>query len=303
MNGVLLVDKPAGLSSAEVVRQIKRRLRRARVGHLGTLDPFATGLLPILIAEATKLAPFLQQGAKEYAGMIVLGVETDTLDPEGMVTRSAPLPADLAPRLEAARREFIGRILQRPPLFSAIKRGGVPLYRLARRGIAMDAPAARPVEIEELQLTLEEPARIHFRMVCSGGTYVRSLARDLGERLGTVAHLGQLRRLRSGAFRIEEAKPLAEVVELLDSGTTPALIGLTQALGAMAETTLSRSEAARLRTGDARPLAGRVPAGTVRFKITCGGELVAVAESDAAGIMRLLRVFHPSAAAPPGRSS
>src|SRR5229473_754170 len=134
MNAIVLVDKPAGISSADVVRRVKSRVKPARVGHLGTLDPFATGLLPIMIGEATKLAPFIDAGDKTYAGLIRLGVETDTLDRDGATVRTLEVPAITAEKLAEIAAQFRGPIEQVPPVFSAIKRGGVPLYRMARRG-------------------------------------------------------------------------------------------------------------------------------------------------------------------------
>ena len=200
----LIVDKPAGITSAEVVRQIKARVRPARVGHLGTLDPFATGLLPILIGEATKLAPFLQDGEKEYEGVIRLGVETDTLDRTGAETERAEVPALTSEMLAEAAARFTGTIVQQPPIYSAIKRGGVPLYKLARRGKEVEPPPPREVEISRLQLDApldtKDATSIHFVAICSTGTYMRSLARDIGVALGTVAHLAELRRLRNGSL-------------------------------------------------------------------------------------------------------
>src|SRR5258706_14829940 len=143
MDGVLLVDKPAGITSAEVVRRVKARVRPSKVGHLGTLDPFATGLLPILIGEATKIASFLEGGPKEYVGKIRLGIETDTLDPDGTITNQAVIPRFDDVSLDSLAREFIGEQQQVPPIFSAIKQRGVPLYRLARKGTAETPPARK----------------------------------------------------------------------------------------------------------------------------------------------------------------
>ena len=185
MNAILLVDKPAGISSAEVVRRVKSRVKPARVGHLGTLDPFATGLLPIMIGEATKLAPFIDGGDKEYAGLIRLGIETDTLDRDGAEVRRADLPAISPEKIAQVTAQFTGAIEQVPPVYSAIKRAGVPLYRLARRGDDVAPPEKRSVEIKRLDLVIEAPDAIRFVATCSPGTYARSLARDIGIALGT----------------------------------------------------------------------------------------------------------------------
>ncbi len=215
MNGIILIDKPAGSTSAEVVRQIKWRVKPARVGHLGTLDPFATGVLPILVGEGTKLAPFLHDGDKHYEGSIALGTETDTLDRIGAIVRTAAVAPFDAARLVAIAASFTGSVTQIPPVFSAIKRGGVPLYKLARRGDDVAPLSARQVEIARLELTAEGATAIRFTMVCSPGTYARSLARDIGLALGGAAHLAELRRTRNGLFAIEGARPLAQVLAAL----------------------------------------------------------------------------------------
>jgi tRNA pseudouridine55 synthase len=313
MDAVLIVDKPAGITSAEVVRQIKARVRPARVGHLGTLDPFATGLLPILIGEATKLAPFLQDGEKEYEGVIRLGVETDTLDRTGAVTQRAEVPALTSEMLAEAAARFTGRIVQQPPIFSAIKRGGVPLYKLARRGGEVEPPPPREVEISRLQLDAQldtkDATSIHFVATCSTGTYMRSLARDIGVALGTVAHLAELRRLRNGSFTLAEARPLAAVLEALAeagggncTGQNPVgqnpvgqnpvgLIGMREALATMAEAEADPEQVRRLRNGDSRALDGLAPEGAKLFKVVSAGALVAVAEATSRVTARVVRVF------------
>lgn len=292
MDGVLLVDKPAGIGSAEAVRKIKAHVRPSRVGHLGTLDPFATGLLPILIGEATKLAPFLQDVDKEYAGVIRLGVETDTLDPTGAVVRTAEVPALGAARLAEVAARFTGKIAQQPPIFSAIKRAGVPLYRLARRGAEIEPPAPREVEISKLEIAPLDSTALRFVAVCSTGTYMRALARDIGLALGTVAHLAELRRLRSGSFTLERARPLAEVVAVLTEGReSELLIGLCEALAAIPEAQVGPAEAHLLRNGDSRALNGLAPEGARLFKVTSDGRLVAVAEATSRVTARLVRVF------------
>jgi tRNA pseudouridine55 synthase len=292
MDGVLLIDKPAGITSAEVVRRIKARVRPARVGHLGTLDPFATGLLPILIGEATKLAPYLQDGEKEYEGVIRLGVATDTLDPTGEESESAAV-APLTPHMlaEAAAR-FTGRIVQQPPLFSAIKREGVRFYRLARSGAEVEPPPPREVEISRLELDAPDAVSIHFVAACSTGTYMRSLARDIGLALGTVAHLAQLRRLRSGTFTLDEALPLDRALdELAGENPTRMLIPTRQALATMPEAEADAAQVRRLRNGDSRALDGLAPAGAGLFKVVSADALVAVAEATSRVTARVVRVF------------
>ncbi len=291
MDGVLLIDKPAGITSAEAVRQIKARVRPARVGHLGTLDPFATGLLPILIGEATKLAPFLQDGEKEYEGVIRLGVETDTLDRTGAEIQTAKVPALTSEMLAEATARFTGRIVQQPPIFSAIKRDGVPLYRLARRGVEVEPPPPREVEISRLVLDAPDATSIHFVAACSTGTYMRSLARDIGVALGTVAHLAELRRLRNGAFTLAGARPLAAVLDALADKNSAGMIGMREALATMAEAEADPIQVRRLRNGDSRALDGLAPEGAKLFKVVSAGALIAVAEATSRVTARVMRVF------------
>ena len=301
MDGVLLVDKPAGITSAEAVRQIKARVRPARVGHLGTLDPFATGLLPILIGEATKLAPFLQDGEKEYEGVIRLGVETDTLDRTGAEIQTAEVPPLTSGMLADAAARFTGRIVQQPPIFSAIKRDGVPLYRLARRGVEVEPPRRARSRFRGSRLDAMDATSIHFVAACSTGTYMRSLARDIGLALGTVAHLAELRRLRNGSFTLEQARPLAAVLDALAEagsggcnrvGQSPVgLIGMREALATMPEAEVDAIQVRRLRNGDSRALDGHVPEGAKLFKVTSAGALIAVAEATSRVTARVARVF------------
>ncbi|HKN12741.1 MAG TPA: tRNA pseudouridine(55) synthase TruB [Candidatus Binatus sp.] len=295
MNAILLVDKPAGISSAEVVRRVKSRVKPARVGHLGTLDPFATGLLPIMIGEATKLAPFIDGGDKEYAGLIRLGVETDTLDRDGAEVRRAEVPAISAEKLARVSAQFTGAIEQVPPVYSAIKRAGVPLYRLARRGDDVAPPEKRSVKIKRLDLVCGAPDTIRFVTTCSPGTYARSLARDIGIALGTVAHLDELRRTRNGAFSIADATPLADILAALDSGAPLArLISLREALVGFPELVVDTTAEKRLRNGDSRALDSQVPPNGPLFKvISQGGELIAVARATSRVTAIVERIFNP----------
>lgn len=221
MNGILLIDKPDGLTSAEVVRRVKRLLPRGvKVGHLGTLDPFATGLLPLCLGEGTKIAQFLNTADKRYRGLIQLGTATDTGDRTGAVVREAPVGAIEAATLESVCRRFTGDIRQRPPMYSALKKDGVPLYRLARQGIEVDREE-RPVRIDRLMLQRAGPAQLRLEVACSKGTYVRVLAEDIGGALGTVAHLHELRRTGFGDFDIAQAVALDAFDPARPSGLLP----------------------------------------------------------------------------------
>ena len=276
------------------MRRVKSRVKPDRVGHLGTLDPFATGLLPIMIGEATKLAPFIDGGDKTYAGLIRLGVETDTLDRDGAEVRRADVPDITAEKLAQVASQFTGAIEQVPPVYSAIKRAGVPLYRLARRGDDVAPPEKRNVEIKRLDLINEAPDAIRFVATCSPGTYARSLARDIGIALGTVAHLDELRRTSNGAFSIADATPLADVLTSLDSGA-PILhvINLRDALVGMPELVVDATAEKRLRNGDSRVLDSQVPPNGPLFKvISHSGELIAVARATSRVTAIVERIFN-----------
>ncbi len=297
MDGIILIDKPSGITSAEVVRRIKSKVKPSRVGHLGTLDPFATGVLPIMVGEATKLAPMLEGGEKVYAGVIKLGVETDTLDRDGKVVREAPVPAIDAARLAEVANQFTGKIDQVPPVFSAIKRDGVRMYKLARKGNPeeLEPPPIRTVEIKDLSLELASPDEIRFVATCSPGTYARALARDIGVALGTVAHLKDLRRTRSGHFAIANAVGLDDAL----AAPSARLTGLRDALPDLAELNVDDDAEKLLRNGDPRALEGKVPAGTEMFKVIHAGHLIAVAKATSrvtAIIVRIFNVEKPDAA-------
>ncbi len=295
MNAIILVDKPAGISSAEVVRRIKARVTPARVGHLGTLDPFATGVLPILVGEATKLAPFLEGTDKEYVGVIRLGAETDTLDCDGEVVRTAPVPALNAVRLAEVAARFTGEIEQVPPIYSAIKRAGTPLYKLARKGGPVEPPAPRRIVIRRLELEAAPPDCIRFSAVCSPGTYARALARDIARELGSAGHLVELRRLRNGALVLADAMPLERVLAALESGAEGELrlIELREALPELPEVEIDGAAESRLRHGDARALEGHVPAGAGLFKlISSSGQLVAIARGTSRATAAIERIFN-----------
>jgi tRNA pseudouridine55 synthase len=211
MHGVLVIDKPAGVTSAGAVEQVRRALRIDRAGHGGTLDPIATGVLPVCVGAGTKLAQFLLADDKAYEAEAVLGVETDTLDRTGRVVaeRAVDVTRD---QIVAALARHLGEQTQIPPMYSAIKQGGVRLYDRARAGHEVER-APRPIRIDRLELLAFEPPRFRIAIACSKGTYVRSLVDDIGRALGAGAHLAELRRTRSGRFAIEQAVALDRLHE------------------------------------------------------------------------------------------
>ena len=204
LSGVLVVDKPAGVTSHDVVSRIRKRFNTRKVGHLGTLDPMATGVLPVTIGKATRLARFIPNAPKEYTGRIRLGRATTTGDAEGEpLAEERSVTIDRRELVEAMA-SFLGTIEQIPPAYSAKKIAGVRAHRLARRGIEFHMQPVT-VTIERLELVAFDSPELDFRVVCSGGTYIRSLARDLGEMLETGGHLLSLHRTRSGPFILDEA--------------------------------------------------------------------------------------------------
>jgi tRNA pseudouridine55 synthase len=295
MNAVIVIDKHAGITSAEVVRRIKRSVRPARVGHLGTLDPFATGVLPILIGEATKLAPFLEGGDKRYAGLIKLGVETDTLDRDGSVVRSAPVPALNPQSVAAIERQFSGTLRQVPPVFSAIKRAGVPLYRLARKGVEVLPPEPRTIEIKFLKLETASCDTLRFELGCSAGTYVRSLARDIGVALESAAHLAELRRLQSGGFSLHASAPLERVLAALEAQDLASIqvVAPSEALGHLPRVVVDEAQERRLRNGDSSALDSIAPAAAEIFRVVDGaGDLIAIARATSRVTAVIERIFN-----------
>ena len=295
MTGILLVDKPEGTTSAGVIRALKPRLGRTKVGHLGTLDPFASGLLPLCLGEATKVARYLLIESKGYTGTIRLGKATDTLDRAGTCVETAPVPSLEQPRVDAVATEFTGRRRQVPPMYSALKRGGVPLYKLARQGIEVER-APRDVEIARLSLVLRTPTEIEFAVECSKGTYVRVLAAEIGQVLGTVAHLERLRRTRVGSFAVEDATPLAVLQDLPPTAPLP-LIAVRAGLAGYAAFEAPAESLLRLRRGQQDPLA-RLPAphalGETALVVDGAGNVAAIIEAagdrPAWRLVRLLAV-------------
>ena len=207
MNGVLVLDKPPNMSSASAVEFVKRRLGAKRAGHGGTLDPIATGVLPICLGEATKIAGYLLADDKEYEAEIMLGVETDTLDRTGTVTATRAADHVTREMIEAALALRVGDQDQLPPIFSAIKQDGVRMYHRARRGEEIERTPRR-VRVDTLELIDFTPPLLRIRIACSKGTYVRSCVADLGTDLGVGAHMTNLRRTRSGVFSIDQAHDL-----------------------------------------------------------------------------------------------
>jgi len=210
MDGVLIVDKPKGLTSHDVVQKVKELIGAKKVGHLGTLDPAATGVLPLVIDGATKHAARLAGVEKVYEFTLNLGVSTETDDDSGKLRQEFSVPADAVDKLKEVLPQFKGQIMQKPPAFSAVKIRGKRAYKLARRGAAVD-PDKRPVQVDNLYILGGYSPNIKMKLECKSGTYVRSLCRDIGEALGCGGHASEIRRLKSGTYIIDKAVSLDEI--------------------------------------------------------------------------------------------
>ncbi|HEY4415566.1 MAG TPA: tRNA pseudouridine(55) synthase TruB [Verrucomicrobiae bacterium] len=216
LDGAILVDKPSGPTSHDVVDAIRRKFGIKKVGHCGTLDPNATGLLIIVLGRGTKLSERLMGDDKVYEGTVKFGESTDSYDSDGELTGSLPVMPMTLDELNQEAAAFIGDLMQVPPMVSAIKKGGVPLYKLARKGIEVEREP-RLIHIYNFRFTDYTEPLGQFRVACTKGTYIRSLAHDLGQKLGCGAHLTTLRRSASGKFDVAEAKPLDEILRMSTS--------------------------------------------------------------------------------------
>ena len=266
VDGVLIIDKPGGLTSHDVVQRVRKLLKTRKVGHLGTLDPMATGVLPLCIGKATRIGRFFPSSPKEYIGEIRFGFATSTYDREGEPAGPEQPLTHGRNDIENAMRALTGAFDQKPPLISAKKMGGIPSYKLARRGMALDLVPV-PVEVTTFEITSFTPPLAGFRVVCSPGTYVRSLAHDLGRELGCGAHLESLRRLRSGVFGVDRAVPLA-------SATAGDIVPLQDLLGDFSRIVIE-SELEEIRVRHGNPIAVELPDGMARI-FNKKGEFLAV---------------------------
>lgn len=293
VSGILLMDKPAGVTSFEVVRRVRRALKVKKVGHLGTLDPFATGLLPLCLGEATKLVPFLMPQPKTYRAELYLGVETNTQDLTGeVVARSATLP--LPEEIYQAAAGFVGELAQIPPMYSALHYQGERLYRLARQGREVDLPPRR-VHVYHLGVDQIDLPVVTLTVTCSQGTYIRALARDLGAALRCGAHLTNLRRLQVGSWRVDGALPLTALEDLGPREIAARITPLAECLPGMRRVEVGPTEAQHLRQGRPLTCAAADLALGEQVKIATETELVAVARVERASpeaVLAPMRVFH-----------
>ncbi len=307
MDGILNINKPAGITSFGVVSLTKRLTKEKRVGHAGTLDPIATGVLPVCLGQGTRIVEFLADAVKTYRAEIELGVSTDTYDSEGAVIRRSDPSSIARPRLDSALDSFRGTILQVPPLYSALKHQGRPLYEFARAGVSLEL-SARPVTIYKLKVIEWLPPFVTLEVSCSKGTYIRSLANDLGEAVGCGAYLKNLVRTGYGVFDIKNSVTLAQFEEAAHNGAWQKFLHpVDSALRDLTAITVSDEEAADIRDGKpvaaagASEVAACITGGAVpersSFVDYCrayaGGVLLAVLRLDAQdGLWHPYKVFH-----------
>lgn len=253
VSGVLLIDKPQGMSSQQVVSKVKYLLKSdvhdsKKAGHTGTLDPMATGLLPICLGEATKFSHYQLDAIKSYQAIIKLGEQTDTGDAEGQIIATIPVPNVTQAMLQSVTEQFLGEIMQVPPMYSALKKDGKKLYELAREGIEVER-TARPLTIYKLSLTPLSAQQLQLTVTCSKGTYVRVLAEDIAKALGTVGHLTALRRIQTGDFEIANAITLADFAALDIAARLDKLLAVDACVHSLPSLVLDDSQSKRIRQG------------------------------------------------------
>ncbi len=294
IHGILLFDKPQGLSSNQALQKVRHLLHARKAGHTGSLDPLATGLLPICFGEATKIAGYLLGSQKAYAAECRLGITTTTEDSDGDVVQTRPVPALDAAAIEVVLATLRGRIAQTPPVYSALKQGGVPLYKRARRGEDVEVPT-REVEVSRFDLVGQAGEVLRLHVECGSGTYVRSLVRDLGAKLGCGAHLTALRRLWVDPFREPAMWTLSELEAQAEAGGMAALdalmLPLERGLNAVPALNVTSEQALQLQQGK------RLVQNTLADQSLCRaldpeGHLIALVEIDAQGEVRVRRGFN-----------
>ena len=289
MNGILLLDKPGGLSSNQALQRVRRLFGADKAGHVGSLDPLATGMLPICLGEATKVAGYITAARKRYTFTLTLGARTATGDLEGEVVERAAVPELTTAQVQLVLERFRGPQQQVPPMYSALKREGQPLYKLARAGLSVER-ASRAIQIDELSLLQQGAGQLELTALCSKGTYIRVLAEDIARGLGSCGHVAALRRLYVEPFQNESMLRLDEVEAACRGGTPPALMAADAALPAMPCVHLSGDLAARLAQGQAVSVAGGTATGKVRLYDPLG-RFMGLGEADERGEVRPRRLF------------
>jgi tRNA pseudouridine55 synthase len=292
IDGIVLLDKPQGISSNQALQRVRHVFRAEKAGHTGSLDPLATGFLPICLGEATKIAGVLLDKHKAYDTVAKCGTTTDTDDADGQVLIERPVPEFNAKKIEMLLQTFIGMVQQRPPIYSALKQGGEPLYAKARRGEAIEVPL-REVHVESIEITAIEKDEISLRIVCGSGTYIRSIVRDLGELLGCGAHVKVLRRLWVNPFQTLPMHSLDQIMACAEQGEQ-ALIGLLlpleTGLAGWPELRLDSAQMLRFSQGQRLVFAGCGLLGDVNV-CDVNGRSLGLANIDSYGVLQPKRLF------------
>ena len=304
MNGVLVIDKPRGLTSFDVVRQVRRLCNVRRVGHAGTLDPLATGVLPVAVGASTRLVEYMMAGDKIYQATMKLGSFTDTQDSEGETIEEKDWQHVDRAALDNALPAFIGEISQLPPMYSALKKDGKPLYQLARQGIVVERQL-RSIRIDSLVIDDCSPPLVTFTVSCSKGTYVRTLCHDIGQKLNCGAHMSALRRLRCGRFDTYVSHTLEELQSLAEQGRPLPFLSPTEVLADWPALTVTGAALGRLRDGVAPDMTEVDTSGLAAGNRVCflaNGILVAIARfvpggyGKRPGDFEIVKVFPPEEA-------
>lgn len=288
IHAVLLVDKPAGMTSNRLLQQIKRHLDTGKAGHTGALDPLATGLLPVCLGEATKYSQFLLDADKTYLTRAQLGVRTDTADADGDITETAPVPPLEEHTVQTMLRErFVGEVTQVPPRYSALKHQGQPLYKLAREG--------KPIPVKERQVTLYDSQLLalgenwlDLSLHCSKGTYVRSFVEDLAVALGTLGHVSRLRRTQHGPFDITQAYPLDQILDTDPETVLRWCLPVDACIAELPLYAVNDPQYLRIRHGN--PVAIEAPQATGLVRLYFGDDFLGLGEIDAAGLLKARRL-------------
>jgi tRNA pseudouridine55 synthase len=289
VNGILLLDKPLKLSSNAALQKTRRMLGASKAGHVGSLDPLATGMLPICLGEATKIAGDILSGRKMYRFTVALGTRTATGDTEGGVVESLPVPPFDEARLDAVLSGFLGRQTQIPPMYSALKKDGQPLYKLARAGIEVER-AAREIEIFSLARQAWSTEHLDLEVLCSKGTYVRTLSEDIAKALGTCGHVKALRRVFVEPFDNAPMETLESIAAAIEAGGHPVILPADAPLQHMPPVRLDPTETIKVLHGQSVITAEGGPAGRVRL-YNAQGAFIGIGESDGTGSVRPKRLF------------
>jgi tRNA pseudouridine55 synthase len=291
--GILLLDKPVGLSSNAALQRVRHMVGADKAGHVGSLDPLATGMLPICLGEATKVAGEILSGRKLYRFTVGLGTRTATGDMEGEVVESLPVPPFDRASVEVVLQAFMGRQRQIPPMYSAIKRGGQPLYKLARAGIEVEREP-REIELFKLPLLSFDATSLDIEALCSKGTYIRTLAEDIARKLGSCGHVTALRRIHVEPFEDQPMETLQSIAEQLEAGRRLRILPADAPLAHLAAVRLNTDATARLLHGQPVPVpaatAGANPENKVRLYDE-SGTFLGLGETDAHGMVRPRRLF------------